>query len=35
MGFASDYLGGQYGAIGVMTVGVIYLMCYILKIKKA
>ena len=34
MGFASDYLGGQYGAIGVMTVGVIYLMCYILKIKK-
>ncbi len=35
MGFASDYLGRQYGAIGVMTVGVIYLMCYILKIKKA
>lgn len=34
MGFASDYLGGQYGAIAVMTVGVVYLMAYIFKIKK-
>ena len=34
MGFASDALGGQYGAIAVMTVGVLYLLCYTLKIKK-
>ena len=34
MGFASDALGGQYGAIAVMTVGVVYLLGYTLKIKK-
>ena len=34
MGFASDALGGQYGAIGVMTVGVLYLLAYTLKIRK-
>ena len=34
MGFASDTLGGQYGAIAVMTVGVLYLLGYTLKIKK-
>ena len=35
MGYASDFLGGQIGAVGVMTVGVIYLICYTLKIKKS
>lgn len=35
MGYASDWLGGQFGAVGVMTVGVIYLICYTLKIKKS
>ena len=34
MGFASDALGSQYGAIGVMTIGVVYLLGYTLKIKK-
>ena len=34
MGFASDALGGQFGAIAVMTVGVIYLLAYTFKIKK-
>ena len=34
MGFASDALGGQYGAIAVMTVGVLYLLAYTCKIKK-
>ena len=33
MGFASDAMG-QDGAVAVMTVGVIYLLCYTLKIKK-
>ncbi len=35
MGYASDALGGQYGAIAVMTVGVAYLLAYTFKIKKA
>lgn len=34
MGYASDFLGGQFGAVGVMTIGVIYLLVYTLKIKK-
>lgn len=34
MGYASDALGGQYGAIAVMTVGVLYLLAYTCKIKK-
>ena len=34
MGFASDALGGQFGAIAVMTVGVVYLLAYTFKIKK-
>ena len=34
MGFASDTLGGQFGAIAVMTVGVVYLLAYTFKIKK-
>jgi len=33
MGFASDAIG-QDGAVAVMTVGVIYLLFYTLKIKK-
>ena len=32
MGFASDAMG-QDGAVGVMTVGVVYLLFYTLKIK--
>ena len=35
MGFASDLSGGQLGAVAVMTVGVLYLLAYTLKIKKA
>lgn len=35
MGFASDFSGGQIGAVAVMTVGVLYLLAYTLKIKKA
>ena len=34
MGIASDTLGGQYGAVGVMTVGVLYLLFYWTKIKR-
>ncbi|MCM1036244.1 MAG: MFS transporter [Bacteroides sp.] len=33
MGFASDWMGGQHGAVAVMAAGVAYLMIYILKIK--
>lgn len=33
MGYAADALG-QAGAVAVMTIGVIYLMCYTLKIRK-
>lgn len=35
MGYASDALGGQCGAVAVMTLGVLYLLIYTLKIKKA
>lgn len=35
MGLASDFIGAQHGAVAVMTLGVIYLFCYIFKIKKA
>jgi fucose permease len=35
MGFASDALNGQVGAVAVMTVGVAYLIFYTLKIKKS
>lgn len=35
MGYASDFMGGQSGAVGIMTIGVIYLICYTLKIKKS
>ena len=34
MGYASDFLGGQFGAVAVMTVGVLYLIAFTLKIKK-
>lgn len=34
MGYAADAVG-QSGAVVVMTIGVIYLLCYTLKIKKA
>lgn len=34
MGFASDFIGAQHGAVAVMSLGVIYLFCYIFKIKK-
>ena len=34
MGYASDFLGGQLGAVAVMTVGVVYLIAYTLKIKQ-
>jgi len=34
MGYASDFLGGQFGAVAVMTLGVLYLMMYTLKIKN-
>lgn len=34
MGFASDLSGGQIGAVAVMTLGVIYLLAYTLKIKS-
>ena len=33
MGFASDAVG-QSGAVAVMTVGVIYLILYMFKLKK-
>ena len=34
MGFASDAVMGQSGAVAVMTVGVVYLLYYTLRIKK-
>ncbi|WP_168354636.1 MFS transporter [Palleniella muris] len=34
MGFASDILGGQAGAIAVMTIGAAYLLLYSARIKK-
>ncbi len=34
MGFAADAMSAQAGAVAVMTVGVIYLMYYTIKIKK-
>ena len=34
MGYASDFLGGQFGAVAVMTVGVVYLMAYTLRNKQ-
>jgi fucose permease len=34
MGYASDAVGGQTGAIAVMTIGVVYLLFYLLKMKK-
>ncbi len=34
MGYASDFLGGQFGAVAVMTLGVLYLMMYTLRIKN-
>lgn len=34
MGYASDFLGGQYGAVAVMSAGVVYLMFYSLKMKN-
>lgn len=33
MGFAADTIGAQAGAVGVMAIGVIYLLYYTLKIK--
>ncbi len=35
MGYASDAMGAQIGAVAVMTVGVAYLMFYTTKINKA
>lgn len=35
MGYASDAFGGQHGSIGIMTLGVAYLLIYTLKIKKS
>lgn len=34
MGFASDLMGAQAGAVAVMTIGVVYLMLYTFKIVK-
>lgn len=34
MGFASDFVGNQSGAVAVMSLGVIYLAYYVLKIKN-
>lgn len=34
MGYASDFMGGQFGAVAVMTLGVLYLMMYTLRIKN-
>jgi fucose permease len=34
MGYASDAVGGQTGAIAVMAIGVVYLLFYLLKMKK-
>lgn len=33
MGYASDATGGQWGAVAIMTAGVIYLLYYTMKIK--
>ena len=33
MGFASEAVGAQWGAVAVMTLGVIYLLCYNFKVK--
>ncbi|MBD5180603.1 MAG: sugar MFS transporter [Bacteroidales bacterium] len=35
MGYASDLVGGQVGAVAIMTIGVLYLMLYTFKIKKS
>lgn len=34
MGFASDFIGSQLGAVAVMTVGVVYLLAIIGKVKS-
>lgn len=34
MGYASDMIGGQHGAVGVMIIGALYLTFYIFQIKK-
>jgi fucose permease len=34
MGYASDLIGGQAGAVAIMTLGVLYLIYYTTKIKK-
>lgn len=34
MGYASDAVGAQYGAVAVMTLGVIYLAAYIFRLKN-
>ncbi|MDE7153296.1 MAG: MFS transporter [Muribaculaceae bacterium] len=34
MGYASDYTASQIGAVAVMSVGVVYLLLYTLKIKR-
>jgi fucose permease len=34
MGYASDAVGSQTGAVAVMTIGVIYLIAYAMKLKK-
>lgn len=34
MGYASDFVGAQHGAVGVMTLGVLYLIGYTFKISK-
>ncbi len=33
MGYAADAMG-QIGAVAVMTAGVVYLLCYTVKIKR-
>lgn len=34
MGYASDFMGGQHGAVAVMAAGVVYLLLYTFRIKK-
>jgi hypothetical protein len=34
MGYFSDITGSQTGAVAVMTIGVIYLIGYTVKLKK-
>ena len=34
MGYASDAVGSQVGAVAVMAIGVIYLVGYAIKLKK-